>query len=94
MNKRLVIIVWIGFLLLLFGVTIPKMENFIQYSESVAGVPTPEDVTIEHYNFFLFSTYTPFVHDEYGITHLGTLGQFFPISEGQFDQPFWLEWLR
>lgn len=94
MNKRLVVIVWIGFIPLLFGVTSPKMDDYVQYSESGAGAPTPEEVTIEHYNFFLFSTYTPFVYEDYGMTHLGFLGQFFPISEGQFDQVFWLEWLR
>jgi hypothetical protein len=46
---------------------------------------------LERINFFLFSTYTPIVAEEHGKTHLGILGNFFPISDGQFDYPKWLE---
>jgi hypothetical protein len=46
---------------------------------------------LERINFFLFSTYTPIVAEEHGKTYLGILGHFFPISEGQFDYPKWLE---
>jgi hypothetical protein len=46
---------------------------------------------LEHINFFLFSTYTPVVAEEHGKTQLGILGNFFAISDGQFDYPKWLE---
>ncbi|NLP52552.1 hypothetical protein [Bacillus sp. RO1] len=54
-------------------------------------LPDGLEVEIERVNFFLFSTYTPIVGNEYGITHLGVYGSFFQISDGQFDYPGWLE---
>jgi hypothetical protein len=56
-----------------------KAENFNEHYQ------------LEHLNFLLFSTYTPIVAEEHGKTHLGILGNFFPISDGQFDYPKWLE---
>ncbi|MBY6038299.1 DUF4359 domain-containing protein [Fictibacillus nanhaiensis] len=46
---------------------------------------------LERIDFYFFSTYTTFIANENGITHLGILGQFFRISDGQFDYPKWLE---
>jgi hypothetical protein len=46
---------------------------------------------IERINFFIFSTYIPVVYSEKGITHLGIMGKFIQISDGQFDYPVWLE---
>lgn len=46
---------------------------------------------LERINFFLFSTYTPIVAEEYGKTRLGIFGNFFTISDSQFDYPNWLE---
>lgn len=50
-----------------------------------------QNYQLERINFFLFSTYTPIVTEEHGKTYLGILGHFFPISDGQFDYPKWLE---
>jgi hypothetical protein len=46
-------------------------------------------------NFYLFSTYAPMMPmDHYGIVHLGFIGIFFKISEGQYDYPKWLEFFH
>jgi hypothetical protein len=49
---------------------------------------------LERINFIFFSTYTPFIAHENGITHLGVLGHFFPITDGPFDYPNWLEFFK
>lgn len=78
---------------LLAAVTNPSEEEYLGMSGNPNEQMLPEgmEVEIEHVNFFLFSTYTPIVGYEYGVTHLGVYGSFFPISDGQFDYPWWLE---
>lgn len=80
------------FLLLFVSIiTNPSKQDYLLFSEKQSGVPTPAEVEIERINFYLFSTYTPFVVYENGITHLGIFGNFIQISDGQFDYPWWLE---
>lgn len=68
----------------------PQTSDYINFTEAASGVSTPETVKIERINFFVFSTYTPMMYEESGTTHLGVLGQFVQISDGQFDYPEWL----
>ncbi|MGD6832319.1 hypothetical protein ACQCT5_09150 [Sutcliffiella halmapala] len=69
----------------------PSQQDYEEFSKQEYGHP-PDDVEmdIERINFFIFSTYTPVVYLEKGITHLGIMGRFIRISDGQFDYPFWL----
>ncbi|MCG1023584.1 hypothetical protein [Sutcliffiella horikoshii] len=46
------------------------------------------EVEIKRVNFYLFSTYTPIIGSEPGVTHLEIYGSLFPISGGQFDYPW------
>ncbi|WP_421385199.1 hypothetical protein ACOJQI_10685 [Bacillus salacetis] len=78
-------------------VTNPSKEDYMRFSEKSIGEPFPEEaqnISIERNEFFLFSTYTPVLYKEHGITHLGIYGQFIQISKGQFDYPFWLEFFN
>jgi hypothetical protein len=74
--------------------TNPAKKDYLLFSEEFFGESLPvhdPDVSVERINFFLFSTYTPVVYEEHGVTHLGIYGQFIQISDGQFDYPWWLE---
>ncbi|GAA0342995.1 hypothetical protein GCM10008967_36840 [Bacillus carboniphilus] len=78
--------------LCLFLFTNPNTSDYEVFSTDKYGeAPTDLPLEIERVNFFLFSTYTPVIASEHGITHLGIVGQFFQISDGQFDYPWWLE---
>lgn len=72
-------------------ITNPSDKQYLEFSMELYGEP-PQSVKIEveRINFLLFSTYTPIVHYEHGITHIGAFGKFFQLSEGQFDYPMWL----
>ncbi|WP_431307302.1 hypothetical protein [Ferdinandcohnia quinoae] len=76
-------------------VTNPTKQEYLQFSEEQAGIPTPSSVEIEKINFGLFSTYAPKVlKDEYGIVHIGFMGKFFQVSNGQYDYPWWLDFFN
>lgn len=82
------------FLLLVVSIaTNPSEDEYLQ-SRHWHIVPTTPCFYIERINFYLFSTYTPVVAHEHGITHLGMFGSFYRISEGQFDYPSWLEFFN
>lgn len=75
------------FLLIIISiVTNPTKHDYLQFIEEEIG-PKRENVEIEikRGNFYVFSTYTPIVRNEHGMTHLGVLNTFFEISDGQFD---------
>ena len=74
--------------------TNPTKEEYLQFSEEQSGIATPLSVEIERINFFIFSTYAPKFFDHYGIVHLGFMDNFFQISEGQYDYPWWLEFFN
>jgi hypothetical protein len=75
--------------------TNPTKQEYLQFSEEQSGIPTPSWVEIERINFYLFSTYAPKMPiDHYGIVHLGFMGNFFQISEGQYDYPWWLKFFN
>ncbi|WP_075618517.1 hypothetical protein [Paenisporosarcina indica] len=83
-------------LVLLIGVSIatnPTKKEYLQ-STDWNHIPTTPSFYIERINFYLFSTYTPVVAHEHGITHLGIFGDFYQISDGQFDYPSWLEFFN
>lgn len=85
--------------LLLFALSLiaagtnPSEEEYLEMFDNSYKQMLPDgvEVEIERVNFYLFSTYTPIVGFEHGVTHLGIYGSFFPISDGQFDYPGWLE---
>lgn len=88
--KRFLIGIFILCIVILFFFMNPQTSDYINFTEAASGVSTPETVKIERINFFVFSTYTPMMYEESGTTHLGVLGQFVQISDGQFDYPEWL----
>lgn len=92
-KKRLIISTLIVLMIIFCMSTNPTKQEYLQFngwSES----PKSIHIQIERVNFVLFSTYTPIVAHESGITHLGIVGHFFQISEGQFDYPWWLEFFN
>jgi hypothetical protein len=95
MKKKIVIPSILLILIILAMISNPTKDAYLTFSEKETGVATPEEVEIEHINFVLFSTFAPKgPMDHYGIVHLGLYGQFFQISEGQFDYPWWLEFFN
>ncbi|NBI29651.1 hypothetical protein [Chengkuizengella marina] len=98
MKKVYIIIIVVVIMIALLILTNPNLEDFNEYraeEEERLGITPPETpkIIIEHINFYIFSTYTPFVEviDENGVTHLGIMGKFYKVSDGQFDYPWWLE---
>ncbi|BCB02567.1 hypothetical protein [Bacillus sp. KH172YL63] len=93
--KRRIKIVLLIFIPLFVGgmafLTNPSPTEYHQYMKQSAGEDKPTEFQVEHVNFYMFSAYTPIAYGEYGITHIGVFGRFFPISDGQFDYPVWLE---
>lgn len=94
MKRKWMLMVFFFLVVITLTTTNPSKEDY----EAIFVHPhvKSSDIFNKHYqleqiNFFLFSTYTPIVAEEHGKTHLGILGQFFPISEGQFYYPKWLE---
>ena len=92
-KKRFVVSALLFLLIMIALVTNPTKNDYLQFSEGQIG-PTPKSLDIERVNFYLFSTYTPIVRTEYGMTHLGVFNNFFYFSEGQFDYPWWLEFFN
>ena len=84
----------VGFVILfgLLALTNPNEDDYYAYEEKeyTGSLLNFEYVELERINFIVFSTYTPFVHSENGITHLGVFGVFIQISDGQFDYPKWM----
>ncbi|EQB85842.1 hypothetical protein J2Z44_002280 [Clostridium punense] len=64
-------------------------KGFVRYLEVDGDEKIP--IRVEKINFYVFSTYTPIIYNERGVTHLGIFGKFIRISKGQFDYPKWLE---
>jgi hypothetical protein len=93
LKRSLIPILFLLPLIVLAVLTNPKNQDYIQFTEAKTGEPFPNTkaVEIERVNFYAFSTYTPMVRNESGMTHLGIFGNFYQISEGQYDYPLWLE---
>lgn len=91
---------WFVFGILIMGVLIflaltnPNEKDYYVFTEKKYGKPLEDSLymsDLERIDFFVFSTYTPIFITEHGITHLGIMGKFIQISDGQFDYPRWLE---
>jgi hypothetical protein len=80
-------------LAILLIMTNPSKQDYLEFSEKQTGEPLPAIVKVERVNFLLFSFYTPNVHHEQGITHWGIFSGFHQVSDGQFDEPWWLKLL-
>ncbi|TYS69536.1 hypothetical protein FZC76_04690 [Sutcliffiella horikoshii] len=80
--------------------TNPTKQDYINHTnfseEKMEESHDQLDFKIERINFFLFSTYAvkELAFDHYGIVHVGFMGHFFQISEGQYDYPGWLEFFN
>lgn len=77
--------------------TNPTKEDYIKFSEAETGISIPESVRIDEANFIFFTVYAP-AHintiDEYGIAHLGFMGHFFKVTDGQYDDSIWKSFLN
>ncbi len=92
-KKRYIIGALLVFFIILSIVTNPTEEDYIihtNFEEQFEEYIDKGIVEIERKNFYLFSTYAPKFIVEYGIVYLGFMGNFYQISEGQFDYPWWL----
>ncbi|MCA1039281.1 DUF4359 domain-containing protein [Bacillus infantis] len=86
MKKRSIYLFGAAVLLaVLLFMTNPSKQDYLEFSEKQTGEPLPAIVLAERTNFLLFSVYTPNVHHEQGITHLGIFSSFYQLSDGQFD---------
>ncbi|MGB3261996.1 hypothetical protein [Paenisporosarcina sp.] len=94
-KKRYIISAFLVLLLLivLLIATNPTKQEYLQFNDWEEKQPSIH-VQIERINFYVFSTYTPVVAHEHGMTHLGIIGDFYQISDGQFDYPWWLEFFN
>ncbi|MBM7660985.1 hypothetical protein JOC85_001757 [Bacillus mesophilus] len=96
-SKKVVLMVALLLFLLISTVTNPTTQDYIHFEEKNFGNPLPENVRIAEADFFIFSVYaaTPKeAIDEFGIVHLGFMGQFFQVSDGQFDDSIWKDYLK
>ncbi|MGP4078464.1 hypothetical protein ACTWQL_01005 [Pseudalkalibacillus sp. R45] len=84
-----------GLIILIIVISIltnPTQKDYLLFNNELTRTQVPTNVDIERINFFLFSTYAPMSSmGDYGIVHLGFMGKFHQISEGQYDYPWWLE---
>ena len=87
-----IVVLAVGLLVL----TNPSESDYFEFTVKEYGEPprVSSSAKLERINFFVFSTYTPVFQYEKGITHLGIMGTFIQISDGQFDYPFWLEFFN
>lgn len=87
-----IFVILFGFLAL----TNPSESDYNEFTVKKYGEPplAYSHVKLERINFIVFSTYTPFYQFENGITHLGIMGKFIQVSDGQFDYPKWLEFFN
>jgi hypothetical protein len=97
MKKRYIIISLSLLMIIIALLTNPTKEDYISFRNKQGAFIHVYDkagnkvIKLERVNFYIFSTYTPFIYVEPGMTHLGMFGHFFQISDGQFDYPSWLE---
>jgi len=91
-NRNLKMLAYIScvLILLLFtsALTKPTTDDYVQFFESETGVTIPENVKIGEADLFfltLFATAPKETIDEYGIVHIGFMGHFFKVTDGQFD---------
>lgn len=91
-KKRTLISAILLLIIIIFISTNPTKKDYLLYQDW-EEISSPH-FQIERKNFYLFSTYTPIVAHEYGMTHLGLMGNFYQISEGQFDYPWWLNFFN
>ena len=80
------------FLLIIVAFTNPTKQDYIRFDEERTGIPIPENVRVVDANFFFFSVYATApknTFDEYGIAHLGFMGLFFQVTDGQYDESIW-----
>ncbi|WP_316572394.1 hypothetical protein [Neobacillus sp. YIM B06451] len=83
--------------LVISAFTNPTKQDYISFDERNTGVSKPESARIAQANFLLFSVYAPTLNDsvdEYGIVHLGFMGKFFQVTDGQFDKSIWERFLK
>ena len=96
LKKRHLISAFIVLIFILSIATNPTKQEYLQFIgwEERPEIPENIHIQLERVNFFMFSTYTPIVAHESGITHLGIFGHFYQISNGQFDYPWLLEFFN
>lgn len=87
-------------LLLLFILaffTNPSKEDYVKFDEENTDIPIPESVRIAEADFIFFSIFAPAPKntiDEYGRMHLGFMGHFFKVTDGQYDESIWESFLK
>jgi hypothetical protein len=82
--------------LLLSALTNPTKAEFIKFDKTETGITIPDTVQIAEANFFFFSIYAPMPKntiEEFGIVHLGFMGHFFKVTDGQYDDSIWEDFL-
>lgn len=92
-RKLLVFTIIILVVLIFLALTNPNERDYYNFTVSEYGEPPHDSLyfsKLERINFIIFSTYTPYFLFENGITHIGIMGKFIQISDGQFDYPLWL----
>lgn len=99
-KRRLLLGGLVFILMVVVLLTNPTEQDYIKHAdykeEHSRSLDNNLIFEIERINFFFFSTYAPKEKktEHYGVVHLGFLGQFFQISEGQFDYPWWLDFFN
>jgi hypothetical protein len=89
--KQVTIVVLL-LLLIVAALTNPTKQDYINFDEERTGIAIPENVRIVKANFYFFSVYASApmnTIDEYGIAHLGFMGNFYQVTNGQYDDSIW-----
>ncbi|WP_409270086.1 hypothetical protein V1499_11630 [Neobacillus sp. SCS-31] len=93
-RKRWVIGIVIMVVLIFLALTNPNEKDYYDFTVNEYGKPPHDSLyfsKIERINFIIFSTFTPYFLYENGVTHIGIMGNFIQVSDGQFDYPRWLK---
>ncbi|WP_246943526.1 hypothetical protein [Bacillus pinisoli] len=96
-SKKVFITVSVLFFMVMSVLFNPSKEEYIKFDENRSGVSMPEHARIAEADFIFFSIYASVPKntvDEYGILHLGFLGLFFQLTDGQFDESIWHQFLK
>ncbi|MBM7578137.1 hypothetical protein [Jeotgalibacillus terrae] len=83
--------------LVVSALTNPTPDDYIKFDEAETGIQIPDNVRIATADFIFFSIYAPSpkdAADKYGAVHLGFMGHFFKMSDGQYDESFWKRFLK
>lgn len=99
-SRGIKLIIALGALLLFMALayfTNPSKEDYLRYDQENTGISIPENVHISESDFLFFSIFASSPEntiDEFGKVHIGFMGFFLQVSDGQYDDSVWKNFLE